>query len=512
MLYGFFHPFCNAGGGGERVLWQAVEQTLAQDAQNRVVVYSADADVSEGMILLNVKKRFDIELDRTRLKIAFLGRGRLVLAETWPFLTLLGQAMGSILLVIEALRLPKVRRPDVFIDTMGYPFTYPVVSCWLGIPIVAYVHYPVVSSDMLRKLGRVSQLPKWVYWRLLMGLYTLAGSFVDIVLTNSTWTHNHIARIWWLNSEVDILYPPCSTEHFAVDYSRKENLMVCVAQFRPEKRHELVIREYAAFASQFRGRSSGASSGASSGNSGDPSGNPSGSSSGSSSGASSGNPSGDLPTLVLMGSIRGPDDERFVGRLRDLARDLHVPPGKIQFVLDAQYDTIRDYLARASVGINAMWNEHFGIAVVEYVANGLVPVVHASAGPLLDIVVPWDPATGKQMELGNDQYKTGFFFKSSDDPDFSPDTAYPRLSQVFAQVAQLSPDEKRRITARATACATAKFSDKKFNAVWAENLVKVNSIKAAYDSQLIKKFPLYVWFLIPALALLLVYLKSLVRR
>ena len=24
---GFFHPYCNAGGGGERVLWQAVKVT-----------------------------------------------------------------------------------------------------------------------------------------------------------------------------------------------------------------------------------------------------------------------------------------------------------------------------------------------------------------------------------------------------------------------------------------------------------------------------------------------------
>jgi len=25
LLVGFFHPYCNAGGGGERVLWMAVQ-------------------------------------------------------------------------------------------------------------------------------------------------------------------------------------------------------------------------------------------------------------------------------------------------------------------------------------------------------------------------------------------------------------------------------------------------------------------------------------------------------
>jgi alpha-1,2-mannosyltransferase len=30
-------------------------------------------------------------------------------------------------------------------------------------------------------------------------------------------------------------------------------------------------------------------------------------------------------------------------------------------------------LATASVGLHAMWNEHFGIVLVEYLAAGVVP-------------------------------------------------------------------------------------------------------------------------------------------
>lgn len=37
-----------------------------------------------------------------------------------------------------------------------------------------------------------------------------------------------------------------------------------------------------------------------------------------------------------------------------------------------------------------MVDEHFGINVVEFMAAGAIPVAHASAGPLLDIVVPMD--------------------------------------------------------------------------------------------------------------------------
>jgi alpha-1,2-mannosyltransferase len=40
------------------------------------------------------------------------------------------------------------------------------------------------------------------------------------------------------------------------------------------------------------------------------------------------------------------------------------------------------------VGLHTMWNEHFGIGVVEMLAAGLVTVAHDSAGPQMDIVKP----------------------------------------------------------------------------------------------------------------------------
>lgn len=44
-LVGFFHPYCNAGGGGERVLWAAVRATLEEDAF--CVIYSGDEEAKE---------------------------------------------------------------------------------------------------------------------------------------------------------------------------------------------------------------------------------------------------------------------------------------------------------------------------------------------------------------------------------------------------------------------------------------------------------------------------------
>ena len=39
-------------------------------------------------------------------------------------------------------------------DTMGYAFTLPLVSLLSGqsVPLGSYVHYPVISTDMLRRV------------------------------------------------------------------------------------------------------------------------------------------------------------------------------------------------------------------------------------------------------------------------------------------------------------------------------------------------------------------------
>ena len=61
---------------------------------------------------------------------------------------------------------------------------------------------------------------------------------------------------------------------------------------------------------------------------------------------------------------------------------------------------LRALLARAAVGLHCMWNEHFGIGVVEMMAAGVPPIAHDSGGPALDIVgrragaPPGEPETG----------------------------------------------------------------------------------------------------------------------
>lgn len=444
-LYGFFHPYCNAGGGGEKVLWKAVQSTLARNPSNVALIYTGDTDATPQSILHSVGKRFDYELDKDRIVFIYLRKRRFVDSKTWPHFTLLGQALGSALLSAEAIY---KCAPDVWCDTMGYPFGYPVVYYLTKIPIITYTHYPVISTDMLDKLKyskgpKLTNTLKYVYWKLFMLLYQFVGTFVTTAVTNSTWTNNHIRKIW-CTTQPRIIYPPCSTEKLVLkdDNWERKNQVVVIAQFRPEKRHELIINSFSQFVATLDNKA-------------------------------------DAPKLVLIGSTRSQEDRDYVKYLEKWSHDvLHVPEGLLQFHTDCPYEQIKRYLSESTYGINAMWNEHFGIAVVEYVASGLIPLVHASAGPLLDIVVPWDVDHRRQVRRNTTETRTGFFFKDVSDPDYNKmrdGSKYPTLCELFITVINLTPQERTAISKRGRECVLHKFSDFKFHQDWCLVLEQVES-------------------------------------
>jgi hypothetical protein len=54
-VVGFFHPFCNAGGGGERVLWAAIRATQLRWPEAICVVYTGDHDADKEQIIRRVQ-------------------------------------------------------------------------------------------------------------------------------------------------------------------------------------------------------------------------------------------------------------------------------------------------------------------------------------------------------------------------------------------------------------------------------------------------------------------------
>jgi len=357
----FFHPYCNDGGGGERVLWCAVQALLDQDKKILIVIYTGDR-VSKEKILSKAKERFGFAVDGRRIRFVPLYFRWIVEARYYPVFTLLGQSIGGALLALEALlRL----NPEVFIDTMGVASSYPIARYIFGSKVACYVHYPAISTDMLSLVGRreasynnrtiisnsyVLSRVKVVYYQMLAFVYGLQGACAHAVLCNSSWTAEHIMDLWGIDPR--IVPPPCNTQDLQqLDLGGREPLIVSLGQFRPEKNHALQLAAFEILVE--RGRVSDA-------------------------------------RLAILGSCRNAEDE---GRVLDVRRRIaelglegraevhtNVPWGELQ----------NTWLRRAKVGVHTMWNEHFGINVVEFMAAGAVPVAHDSGGPREDIVVELD--------------------------------------------------------------------------------------------------------------------------
>ena len=396
-IVGFLHPFCNAGGGGERVLWAAIKATQKRWPNAICVVYTGDLDATKSTILERVKNRFNIHLHPPTVDFLYLHTRSWVLSSTWPHFTLLGQSLGSLIMGYDAFSLLV---PDIFIDTMGYSFTLALSKFFFpNIPTGAYVHYPTISTDMLSSLDAeagkgvnagtgkgMKGYGKRKYWQAFAHLYSRSGSDVDIVMTNSSWTQAHIQSLWGLYRKkrrkahaVEVLFPPVAVDDIleAIDLEGpkaipREKSLLYVAQFRPEKSHDLILH---AFSKMLH--------------------------------SSSAQPGTNGAKLVLVGSVRDSDDAKRVYQLRLLAHELKIA-GDVKFVCDASWLEVLDWLRKSWVGVNAMWNEHFGIGVVEYQAAGLICVVNDSGGPKADIVVDFDGGATGNFNFTVVSYKTIF--------------------------------------------------------------------------------------------------------
>lgn len=382
-VIGFLHPFANSGGGGERLLWAGIKATQERYPRATCVVYTGDHDSSKSTILERVSKRFDIHLHNPTIKFLYLSTRRLVVANHWPHFTLLGQAIGSLVMAYDALSLMV---PDIFVDTMGYAFSTAFCKIFFPeIPTGAYVHYPFIGTHMIKSLSSDSGqginagsgkgmkgIGKMVYWHLLVKLYTLAGRSLDVVMTNSSWTRSHMAHLWGpyrrsrQRTAIDVVFPPVAVEEIidiipldGPGVTPREKKLLYIAQFRPEKNHELILQSFAQMVHAEAKGTEGAQ-------------------------------------LILVGSVRDSEDETLVYKLRLLARELKIEE-KVEFrTKDVSWPEILEWLRKAWVGVNGMWCEHFGIGVVEYQAAGLISVVNDSGGPKQDIVVEVENgATGK---------------------------------------------------------------------------------------------------------------------
>lgn len=61
--------------------------------------------------------------------------------------------------------------------------------------------------------------------------------------------------------------------------------------------------------------------------------------------------------------------------MEDLSRHLSLE-NSVEIKANVSYQELIQNYKMASIGIHTMWNEHFGISVVELMAAGLITVAH----------------------------------------------------------------------------------------------------------------------------------------
>jgi len=403
------------------VLWLLVDTMLKKKNVN-VIIYSGDVTVKASDILDKAKKCFNLDLPVDRIRFVFLRSRSLVEASMYPHFTLLGQSMGSILLASEALLRAT---PNVFFDSTGYGFTHPIARFLFGCKVGCYVHYPTISTDMLQKVAErrptynndlrvtksaAASQAKLIYYRLFAALYGFVGKTASIVMVNSTWTRNHISNIWG-RKDARIVYPPCDTGDLSTiplprQSLKRERLVISIGQFRPEKDHRLQLEAFALYAKR--------------------------------------NPQDQSTKLVMIGGCRDEGDRSRVNELIALREKLGVAD-RVELKVNLPFPALRDYLGWATCGLHTMWNEHFGIGVVEFMAAGVVPIAHNSGGPKSDIVV--------DVLLRGKKQRTGFLASSVEE-------YADALGKVFAG-SFLSSKEYFQMTEAARA-HSATFSDQCF--------------------------------------------------
>jgi len=198
---------------------------------------------------------------------------------------------------------------------------------------IAYIHYPAV-------LEVASIQRRGVHWRIYNYLVKLIARNPRSgrVLTNSTWTANQVYKAHGVIA--DVLYPPVDVEYFSeVSYSgEREDIIVTVSRFTPEKE----LSKLLVLASELKDY-----------------------------------------RFVIAGTT-GPGSERVLEELRAEKETRGLV--NVEFKPDISRRELRELYSRAKFYLHPEFPEHFGIAVVEAMAAGLVPIVYRDGGAWYDVV------------------------------------------------------------------------------------------------------------------------------
>ena len=170
-----------------------------------------------------------------------------------------------------------------------------------------------------------------------------------LILANSSWTADKISKFYSINrNKIWVLHPPVEVEYFseAISNERKENLIVTLSRFTPEKRLYEILK-----AAEI------------------------------------------LPNYkFLMVGTAGRYSQTVISKMRGIIEKRRLD--NVHLMMNIPRPQVRETLGKARFYLHPPFAEHFGISVVEAMAAGCIPIVYRDGGAWSDIVSRVDEELG----------------------------------------------------------------------------------------------------------------------
>jgi alpha-1,2-mannosyltransferase len=201
---------------------------------------------------------------------------------------------------------------------------------------LVYVHFPIDLEVAHQRY--LNSRKKKIYirpWRFISN--NLDYIKRATIITNSNYTKALIKMAWGIDATV--IYPPCPQYSFPLDIQEKRGNVVCsMGRFTPEKNYEMIIKIAQS-----------------------------------------------LPNIrfELVGSVTQ-DEITYLEKLMKNA------PKNTTFHVNATVQEKIDILKKSKVLLHSFIGEPFGIALIEAMSAGVIPVTHNSGAAKVDGIVPED--------------------------------------------------------------------------------------------------------------------------
>jgi len=318
------HHLFESKGGGERLCAIVVDEAL-QKAHNVAI-----ATTSQFNAKATFEKNFGISLIEEPQQFYLLKK----------YINLFGIFHRLITYLPIRKAIKKFHPESVFLDM---EFIKPLQSDVkkYNAKVLRYVHFPTVAETSIKELlpEKYFRFPYNLYWKLYLlfqrrVVLPAEDDFSDIVCANSMFTKRFVEKVW-NRKDVKVVYPPVSVSEYSPG-SSKEDIVVSLGRFTPEKRFELAIQAISECETKVR--------------------------------------------LNLIGGLIPAMNTYFL-RLKRLCKELGIED-RVRFYPNAPFETVKRILGQSKVFVHPMQNEHFGISTVEAMASGCIPINHNSGGSI----------------------------------------------------------------------------------------------------------------------------------